>query len=82
MSLVSDSGQPGGSRGRANPALPLARSQGLPCCPGLSGSTNTRSSIPLPRRRGTLVAVQPGAAFTAPPPAYIADHDTAPQQVS
>ncbi|PRW56014.1 SAP domain-containing [Chlorella sorokiniana] len=31
--------------------------------------------------RGTLVAVQPGAAFTAPPPAYIADHDTAPQQV-
>lgn len=34
-----------------------------------------------PCRRGTLVAVQPGAGFTAPPPAYIADHDTAPQQV-
>ena len=27
------------------------------------------------------MAVQPGAAFTAPPPVYIADHDTAPQQV-
>ncbi|KAL4443058.1 hypothetical protein ABPG77_008549 [Micractinium sp. CCAP 211/92] len=31
--------------------------------------------------RGTLVAVQPGAAFCAPPVLYIADHDTAPQQV-
>lgn len=31
--------------------------------------------------RGTLVAVQPGAAFSAPPALYIADHDTAPQQV-
>ena len=27
------------------------------------------------------MAVQPGAAFTAPPTAYVADHDTAPQQV-
>jgi len=27
------------------------------------------------------VAVQPGAAFSAPPAVYIADHDTAPQQV-
>jgi hypothetical protein len=27
------------------------------------------------------VAVQPGAAFSPPPSVYIADHDTAPQQV-
>lgn len=27
------------------------------------------------------MAVQPGAAFCAPPVLYIADHDTAPQQV-
>lgn len=33
------------------------------------------------RRRGTLVALQPGAAFCAPPVLYIADHDTTPQQV-
>ncbi|EFN58792.1 hypothetical protein CHLNCDRAFT_140569 [Chlorella variabilis] len=31
--------------------------------------------------RGTLVAVQPGAAFSSPPTVYIADHDTTPQQV-
>lgn len=36
---------------------------------------------PLPHCRGTLVAVQPGAAFCAPPVLYIADHDTTPQQV-
>eukprot|EP00887_Chlorella_sp_A99_P001386 scaffold8.g1386.t1 len=28
--------------------------------------------------RGTLVSIQPGAVFSAPPAPYIADHDTAP----
>lgn len=66
---------------RATPALPLARSWRLSCCPVMLCSINACCHAAPPRRRGTLVAVQPGAAFTALPPAYIADHDTAPQQV-
>lgn len=49
-----------------------------PCMPRKIPTPPTHAPI---HRRGTLVAVQPGAGFTAPPPVYIADHDTTPQQV-
>ena len=73
---------------RACPAaalFSLPPSGSAPCRPPSAlPPSSTRSDSPHARhaaRSGTLVAVQPGAAFSAPPPAYIADHDTAPQQV-
>lgn len=54
------------------------------CRPGTDQSCGVglywRQTAVWPACRGTLVSIQPGAVFSAPPTAYIADHDTAPPE--